>query len=347
MRKSLSIIGCGWIFENGYLPHFLNEGRELFRIASVFDTDPVRMANAASVLSTVPAENIYDAINVADNVLICTPNKFHVKVTKLALEAGKSCLIEKPACVNSWEANQILQKAELNGVLAQVSTCCSLRTDVKWVLSRLDYIKPLRRISLTWRRRNGIPTKPWHIEENNKWSGVLPDIGFHLIDIAGAALKYETESLVVGQAISKREKVLSAASFYQKNCDLFCHASYDVEAYMSIAGVEVELSLAWAGEKFGDRTDIVIEGAGGFLRLSGLFGYSIDTVRKQVICEFKKKGDKYPIVECFPIGPSQHQQAFHSVLADFNGRSENLDIEKSHRQIKFSAEVIGAIQERI
>ena len=344
---TLSVIGCGWVFENGYLPHFLAPEGCPFRVVALFDADSKRAAKFADTLSAAFCRDARDAIHHADATLILTPNPSHVEIAEIALGAGKPCLIEKPACVDGADARRLVLAARRGRTFAKVAACCLYRKDVKWLLSKLEDLKPVRRIELLWRRRAGVPAKLWHTAAQSKWSGVLSDLGFHLIDIAGLALNYPDAVPLFHEAWGRRGRVMSSAAFYGSQGAVFCAAPYDVYSSFSIGDVEIALSVAWAGESRGDRTEISIEGGGGIARLNGLFGFSLDAFYEEVVCDFISAGDADVDSARFPIGPSQHADAFGFVLTDFREAMDQRGCEHSQRQMEFSAVITEAIAKRI
>ncbi|MFW5798016.1 MAG: Gfo/Idh/MocA family protein [Planctomycetota bacterium] len=116
---SVCVIGCGGISESHY-SKFEESGRA--RVTACYDIDPeAAMAKAeawgAEVLSS-GKECVRDDIDI---VVISTPGFARLEYVKLAAEAGKHIICEKPIALNLEEALVIQEVVHRTGITFQVN----------------------------------------------------------------------------------------------------------------------------------------------------------------------------------------------------------------------------------
>ena len=113
----VGIIGAGWIAEKMALSlHGKPQGCEVYAIAS----RNIEKAQAFAQKWDVPvAYGSYEemvADPAIDLVYVATPHSHHYAHTKLALEHGKPCLVEKAFTANAREAKELLTLAKEKGI---------------------------------------------------------------------------------------------------------------------------------------------------------------------------------------------------------------------------------------
>ena len=121
-----------------------------------------------------------------DLVIITLPNHLHFSFAKQALEAGKHVLVEKPFTTNVKEANELINLAHQKGLILSVHHNRRWDSDfrtVKKVVESGILGKVVEYEAHFDRFRNEI--KPgWKEKKENAGSGILYDLGSHLIDQA-------------------------------------------------------------------------------------------------------------------------------------------------------------------
>ena len=129
-----------------------------------------------------------DIINdpTIDLIVITTPNLTHLPIARKALEAGKHVIVDKPFTIRSSEADDLIALASENKSILSVFHSRRFDSDFKTVQkimtsSLLGEISELE--SRYDRFRNYLKPDAWR-EENIPGSGILYDIGSHLIDQA-------------------------------------------------------------------------------------------------------------------------------------------------------------------
>jgi len=120
-------------------------------------------------------------------VVITTPNTSHYKLTRMALEAGRHVVVEKPFVPSSREAQDLINLAEEQGTMLSVFQNRRWDGDfltVKKLIGSGAFGRLVEYESRYDRFRNHPkPGKAWR-EKDLPGSGILYDLGSHLIDQA-------------------------------------------------------------------------------------------------------------------------------------------------------------------
>ena len=121
-----------------------------------------------------------------DLVVLATPNVSHLPLAKAALEAGKHVVVEKPFTVTSADADELIELAKNKGKLLTVFQNRRWDSDFKTIQkivagnllgNVVEYEAHFDRF------RNFLKPNTWK-EEDAPGSGILFDLGSHLIDQA-------------------------------------------------------------------------------------------------------------------------------------------------------------------
>lgn len=164
------------------------------KIVAICDVDAARIEEKNALLH-LPAEKCYRDYRdlIADGeveaVEICTPNHLHAPIAIAALHAGKPINLEKPIALSFDEASRITAAAKEAGITGM--TCFSYRfmPAVRYAKHLVEsgalgkivglnvaYLKD----SALWEGRR----LEWRFVEKYAGSGVIGDLGVHLIDMA-------------------------------------------------------------------------------------------------------------------------------------------------------------------
>ena len=121
-----------------------------------------------------------------DLIVITTPNHLHHELAKKALKAGKHVVVEKPFTPSVREADELIELASKKNLIISVNHNRRWDSDfltVKKIINGkklgdiVDYEAHFDRF------RNEVPNG-WKEEKENAGSGILYDLGSHLIDQA-------------------------------------------------------------------------------------------------------------------------------------------------------------------
>ncbi len=118
-------------------------------------------------------------------VFILTPNQAHYELAKAALLAGKNVVVDKPFTVTTEEADELIELAKKQGKLLTVYQNRRWTADFKTVKKLIAGGKLGRIVEYTACYDRYVPfirPKKWKEDGSLPASGVLYDLGAHLID---------------------------------------------------------------------------------------------------------------------------------------------------------------------
>lgn len=324
-KVKIAIIGAGWVTQNCYLPHLGPDSP--LEVVRIYDPDFEQARQVADALGlSHPASSLAECLDASiQSVIICSPNDTHLALLIRCLETEKFVLCEKPVLLDAkgMEAVQALPIAPRR-LMGSATT--RLRRDVELLLSwvRSGRVGEVRRITLGWWRQWGVPiSKPWRISPLSCPTGVLEDLGPHLLDVAAVQLPAAT-TLRLEKTRSKLEcrhgNDGRAASWYRQNGNASA-VRYEIPDYARATlnfenGPELELEVCWAGDNEGDASQLTVEGTEGTAGLKGLFGFSTSRRQPRQFCYLKSRGRPTEIVEFAP-GPDEQRAAFGKSIQTF------------------------------
>ena len=129
------------------------------------------------------SEDIFNDENI-DLIVIATPNQAHYPLAKKALEHGKHVVIDKPFTITTEEADELIHLSQNTNLKLSVFQNRRWDSDFRTV-QKLIQEKTLGEIAEMEihfdRFRPNLKGNAWR-EENIPGSGVLYDLGSHLID---------------------------------------------------------------------------------------------------------------------------------------------------------------------
>ncbi|CAA7196387.1 Gfo/Idh/MocA family oxidoreductase [Chryseobacterium potabilaquae] len=120
-------------------------------------------------------------------VVVNTPIQTHFEHVKLALEAGKNVVVEKPFTVTVLEAEELVKLAEKKGLLLSVYQNRRFDRDYLQVQKILKEkcLGDIKEVEIRFDRYRTEPSTKSHKEDPQQLgSGALHDLGAHLIDQA-------------------------------------------------------------------------------------------------------------------------------------------------------------------
>jgi predicted dehydrogenase len=121
-RLRVGIVGCGEVAQIIHAPA-LYQLPDRYEITALCDVSPTILEQLGKLWNVGILETDYRAIVAraeVDVLLIANPNAYHSEVTLAALAAGKHVLVEKPMCISSREADEIVAAQKKSGTVVQV-----------------------------------------------------------------------------------------------------------------------------------------------------------------------------------------------------------------------------------
>jgi scyllo-inositol 2-dehydrogenase (NADP+) len=236
----------------------------------------------ASALSDVLADSEIDLVS------ICSPNATHYKYTKQCLLAGKHVLVEKPFAPTLAEAQELIDLAKKQGKCLFVFQNRRFDSDFMTVKKVIEsgVLGKIHTYEAHWNRYKPVLNpKKWK-EEISPASGIIYDLGSHLID--QAIVLFKDPLSIWGQTFTQRENSTIDDAF---------------NVYLDYENIKVNItgSLMVRGE----LPRYVVHGSkGSFIK------YGID------VQEDHAKADILPNDPNFGIEPPQY---FGTLTTDING----------------------------
>lgn len=193
MKKiRIGIIGTGGIAMGRHVRELL--ACENAEIVALCDIDSRRLEKAREKVG-VASEKCYTDYRElicdpdVDAVEICTPNYLHAEMAIAALRAGKPTNLEKPIAMSYEEAKTIVEAEKASETLGMTCFTYRFMPAVRYAKHLVDtgvigdivglnvaYLKD----SAFWEGRR----LEWRFEKSKAASGVVGDLGVHLIDLA-------------------------------------------------------------------------------------------------------------------------------------------------------------------
>ncbi|MCH6235325.1 oxidoreductase [Cognataquiflexum rubidum] len=125
------------------------------------------------------------AADAADLIVIVTPNEYHFSQAKLALEAGKHVVVDKPVTIHSKEAEELKELAESKNLVLSVFQNRRLDGDIQTIKKILkeDILGRIVHFESHFDRFRPHLVDNWR-EKEVPGNGITYDLGTHLIDQA-------------------------------------------------------------------------------------------------------------------------------------------------------------------
>lgn len=275
-KLKVGIIGTGWIADAHIQQYLKMPDVEIVAGADLVEGKAeafFKKHGVEGVRCYPDHKSMIDAETDLDAVSICTYNKTHAECAIYALNAGVNVLLEKPMCVTTEEAVDIIRAEKKSGKILSIGfqprldpNMIKLKEVVQsGVLGKIYYIQT------GGGRRRGIPT-PFgtsFISSDTGVIGAMGDIGCYSLDMVLNAIGYPKPLTVTGYT----------SNYFGKNPEYFKVEGKPAE-YADIFGVEdfaagfirlegdimLDFRIAWAMH-LDTPGDTIIMGTNGSLRI--------------------------------------------------------------------------------
>lgn len=208
-----------------------------------------------------------------DVVSICTYNATHAECTIDCLNAGINVLLEKPMCVTTEEAAQIMRAEKKSGKLLSIGF--QPRFDPNMIMVK-DIVKSgvlgeIYYIQTGGGRRRGIPTPfgTTFIRKDTGVIGAMGDIGCYSLDMVLNAIGYPkplTASGYVSDFFGKNPEYFKAEGKPGEYADQFGVEDFAAGFVRLEGGIILDFRIAWAMH-LDTSGDTIIMGKKGSLRI--------------------------------------------------------------------------------
>lgn len=233
----IGIIGVGGIANGAHIPGInKSEGGILTAICDTDSKALKKTGDKYNIPENLRFENYLDLIHCSevDAVEICTPNYLHVKMAVDAVMAGKPINVEKPLSVNLDEAEKLGDALKKHNVPNMMCFSYRFKPAVRYakeimkrgllgdILSvNVEYLKS----SAFWPGRR----LDWRFIKEYAGTGVLGDLGVHLIDMAQFLVGDIKSVCAEAGIVVKQRKKLDSEEMGAVETDDYCNFMADFE----------------------------------------------------------------------------------------------------------------------
>ena len=266
-KLKIGIIGTGWIAESHVESYKQMPDVEIVAGADLIDGKAEKFFKRYGVenVRLYPNHKAMLDAEELDAVSVCTYNMAHAECAIYALNKGVHVLLEKPMCVTTEEAVEIMRAEKKSGKILSVGFQPRLDENMKMIKKIVESgeLGEIYYIQTGGGRRRGIPNSTF-IEKRTAGIGALGDIGCYSLDMVLNAIGYPKPLTVTGYTSNffgtnpLYNNPTDAARF---NVDDFAAAFVRLEG-----GIILDFRIAWAMH-VNTPGDTIIMGKKGALRI--------------------------------------------------------------------------------
>ena len=263
----IGIIGTGWIAEAHIESYLQMEDCEIVAAADLIPGKAEKFMESYGVtgVNFYPSHKEMLDNEELDAVSVCTYNKTHAECTIYALNKGVNVLLEKPMCVTTEEAVEIMKAEKKSGKLLSIGFQPRGDENMKMIkkIVQSGELGDIYYIQTGGGRRRGIPNSTF-IEEKTAGIGAMGDIGCYSLDMVLNAIGYPKPLTVSGYTSA----FFGPNPMYNNPADA---ARFNVEDFAAAfvrleGGIILDFRIAWAMHA-DTPGDTIIFGTKGALRI--------------------------------------------------------------------------------
>ena len=275
-KLKVGIIGTGWIADAHIQQYLKMPDVEIVAGADLVQGKAeafFKKHGVEGVRCYPDHKSMLDAETDLDAVSICTYNKTHAECAIYALNAGVNVLLEKPMCVTTEEAVDIIRAEKKSGKILSIGfqprldpNMIKLKEVVQsGVLGKIYYIQT------GGGRRRGIPTPfgTTFISADTGVIGAMGDIGCYSLDMVLNAIGYPKPLTVTGYTsdyFGKNPEYFKAEGKPAEYADIFGVEDFAAGFIRLEGDIMLDFRIAWAMH-LDTPGDTIIMGTNGSLRI--------------------------------------------------------------------------------
>lgn len=268
-KLKVGIVGTGWIAE-AHVESYLHMPD--VEIAALCDLVPGKAEKFAKHYGIegarcYPGHKAMLANEKLDAVSVCTYNMTHAECTIDALNAGVNVLLEKPMCVTTDEAVQIIRAEKKSGKLLSIGFQPRMDPNMQMIKKIVDSgtLGEIYYIQTGGGRRRGIPNSTF-IEKSTAGIGALGDIGCYSLDMVLNAIGYPKPLSVTGYKSDFFGKDPTTYPDHPEYAQKFGVDDFAAAFIRLEGGIILDFRIAWA-MNIDTPGDTIILGTKGGLRI--------------------------------------------------------------------------------
>ncbi|MDD6800504.1 MAG: Gfo/Idh/MocA family oxidoreductase [Firmicutes bacterium] len=265
-KLRVGIIGTGWIAESHIESYKRMPDVEIVAGADLIPGKAERFFKRYGVegVRLYPSHKEMLDNEELDAVSVCTYNRQHAAPTIYALNKGVSVLLEKPMCVTTEEAVEMMRAEKASGKVLSVGFQPRFDANMQMIkkIVQSGTLGEIYYIQTGGGRRRGIPNSTF-IEQKTAGIGAMGDIGCYSLDMVLNAIGYPKPLTVTGYTsdffgTNPKYNGADAARF---NVEDFAAAFVRLEG-----GIILDFRISWAMH-LNTPGDTIILGKEGALRI--------------------------------------------------------------------------------
>ncbi len=273
-RMRVGIIGTGWIADAHIKSYLKMEDVDIVAGADLvpgkadaffkkWNVENVKTYNSHT-------EMLADDLLKLDAVSVCTYNRTHAVCTIDALKKGIHVLLEKPMCVTTEEAVEIMKAEKESGKVLSIGFQPRFDPNMRKIKEIVEsgVLGEIYYIQTGGGRRRGIPT-PYgtsFIEDKTAGIGALADIGCYSLDMVLNAVGYPKPTKVTGIKTDYFGKDPKTYPTHPEYAKLFGVDDFAAAFIRFETGLVIDFRIAWA-MNMNTSGDTLILGTKGGLRI--------------------------------------------------------------------------------
>ena len=233
-KLRVAIVGTGWIAGAHIQQYLKMDDVEIVAGADLIDGKAEKFFKEYGVENVrcyTSDKEMYEKEDL-DAVSICTYNKTHAECAINALNAGVHVILEKPMCVTTEEAIEIMKAEKKSGKILSIGFQPRFDPDMQLVKSVVQsgVLGKIYYIQTGGGRRNGIPFPfgTTFIDKDTGVIGAMGDIGCYSLDMVLNAIGYPKPLSVTGYT----------SDFFGKNPNYSGYIKSNHRDYAKIFGVD-------------------------------------------------------------------------------------------------------------
>lgn len=271
-RFKVGIIGTGWIAESHIESYLAMDDVDIVALADLIPGKAEKFAekyNKDGKLDNVHCylshKDLIDNEPDLDAVSVCTYNMTHAECTIYSLKNGVNVLLEKPMCVTTEEAVEIMKAEKESGKILSIGFQPRNDENMKMVkkIVQSGELGKIYYIQTGGGRRRGVPNSTF-IEKKTAGIGAMGDIGCYSLDVVLNAIGYPKPLTVSGYTsayFGPNPKYNNPADAARFNVEDFAAAFVRLEG-----DIILDFRISWAMHP-DTPGDTIIFGTEGALRI--------------------------------------------------------------------------------
>ena len=266
-KFKIGIIGTGWIAGAHIESYLQMEDCEIVAAADLIPGKAEKFMKKYGVtgVNFYPSHKEMLDNEELDAVSVCTYNMTHAECTIYALNKGVNVLLEKPMCVTTEEAVEIMKAEKASGKLLSIGFQPRGDENMKMIkkIVQSGELGDIYYIQTGGGRRRGVPNSTF-IEQKTAGIGAMGDIGCYSLDMVLNAIGYPKPLTVSGYTSA----FFGPNPMYNNPADA---ARFNVEDFAAAfvrleGGIILDFRIAWAMHP-DTPGDTIIFGTKGALRI--------------------------------------------------------------------------------